>query len=513
MTRTHPATADFNNGEFQRAFLAADYAECRRLLESRKGGDRETLLAAKVAWREQRYLDMIGALSSFKPANEHDALERDVLLGAALGSTKEYETARMRLDRVLEDAKSNKELKMDAVFYKSLVAWMQFEHRESETLASELLKGDPNDHARGHILLSWIAIRRHDVQTQVIELTAALDVLDKAKEPDEHYRAKALMTLALLCRELPLPEQTLRVRQTYDKMEWTTGTVLPHFQTTRFLGWVEALQGNEVGAFGLFRTAMSLAPSDAWRVLCLTDRAYLARNTGEQSFATDLLHDAHGLAKKVAWHDTADEERSALIVLAELFADVDPAVSQQYLAQFRSLTASVLPGLSYGTDPRVRAFANYSSGMALMRFGERAEAVRLLSEAWEIFHAFGYGWREALCAFALHEATSEIDWLNKARHAIAPWPRSWIARDIATAGQKRERSAPSTAQRRVLELLLEGKSNAAIAKALGRSPYTVRNHISQLFKNFRVTNRTQLASLFSGPDSAGRGEAKRRNLG
>lgn len=497
MTRKPRATSRFDERAFHRAFLAADYPECRRLLTGERNSVAAVLLEAKVAWREQRYVEMIAPLSALESGDKRVQLERDILLGAAFGCTKDYGTARARIDRALEEV-DDKALEGDALFYKSLIAWMQFDHRESEELASRLLRADsPNDRARAHILLSWIAIRRHDVHQQVTELTKSLDVLAQSNEPDEYYRAKGLMTLALLCRELPLHEHVKRVRETYDTIDWAPGTALPHFQTTRFLGWIDALDGNELAAFRFFRTAMSLAPSDHWRVLCLTDRAYLARNTDERSFANDLLHEAHDLAKTLTWQDTDDEERSALIVLAELFADTSPAISQGYLAQFRSLSSSVLPGLSYGTDPRVRAFGSYSSGMALLRLGEREDAIAVLFEASEIFREFGYGWRAALCALALYEATSRPEWLITARREIAPWPRSWVARDISKASGSRDNANLSVAQRKVLDLLLEGKSNAGIAKGLGRSPYTVRNHIAQLFKIYSVTNRTQLAALFN----------------
>jgi DNA-binding CsgD family transcriptional regulator len=209
------------------------------------------------------------------------------------------------------------------------------------------------------------------------------------------------------------------------------------------------------------------------------------------------LDEAHGLAQRVSWHETAHEDRSALYVLAELFSSVTPSLSQQYLAQFRSLNTSLMPGLAFSDDPRIRAFAAYSSGKALIELGETAGGIAMLTEARDIFSAFHYGWRTALCALGLHKATGESSWLVEARQQIAPWPRSWIAREVAAASDATaDGRLMSKAQRRVLELLVEGKSNAEIAKALGRSPYTVRNHIAQLFRTYNVTNRTRLAALF-----------------
>jgi len=500
MTRSKQATrrARFDEDSFTDAFLAADYPECRRLLSELGDSARAAVLTARVDFREQRYVEMIQPLAGLKPTDPQVAIERDILLGAAYACTNDYSIARVWLDRALEKAEPGSQLQSDALFYKALMAWLEHEHRESEEIASSQIHDEsPNNRARAHVLLSWIAVRRRDVERQVRELVTALDVLCQAEKPDEYYRAKALRTLAILGRELPLIDEWQRMRDTYAAMRWAPGTRLEQFQTMRYLGWIDALQGNELAAFRAFRAAAALAPSEHWRVLCLTDRAYLARNTGEQTFAHDVLQEAHEVAQHLSWHETQREERSSLFTLAELFATIDPALSQKYLAQFRSLHTSVMLGISYDDDPRTRAFAAYSSGKALLELGETAGGIAMLTEARDIFEAFHYGWRSALCALALHKATNDSSWLVEARRQIAPWPRSWIAREVAAASDaSADGRLLSKAQRRVLELLVEGKSNAEIGKALGRSPYTVRNHIAQLFRTYGVGNRTQLAGLF-----------------
>ncbi len=52
----------FNNEEFERSFAAADLDHCRDLVASRESAD-AVIAAARVALREQRYLDAIGFLS------------------------------------------------------------------------------------------------------------------------------------------------------------------------------------------------------------------------------------------------------------------------------------------------------------------------------------------------------------------------------------------------------------------------------------------------------------------
>ena len=46
-------------------------------------------------------------------------------------------------------------------------------------------------------------------------------------------------------------------------------------------------------------------------------------------------------------------------------------------------------------------------------------------------------------------------------------------------------------QREVLEVLMQGKSNKAICRALNLAEPTVKNHITAILKELNVTNRTE----------------------
>lgn len=495
-----PKFDNFDQGEFEKAFKAADYERCRELVAS--PSDPEALLAsARLALRERRYVEAIGTLSGLLPSAPELRVPRDLLLGAALACTRDYTGGGRLIERALAEISAPNPWYYEALHYRALIAWMRQEHDQAaKDATTELSSPDPNHRARARILLSWIAVRRGEVLRQVDELQKALDELEVVEAPDQYHHANALFNLAVLCRELPLREVADRVRTAYEALPWSSGLQLEQFHVTRLLAAIDELDGNELAAFAGFRRATRLAPSQHWSVLCLLDRALLAKNTGEVAFASEQLQEAHEVAQRVSWNEAIGEERSALLVLAELFAFNDPAIAEQYLARFRTLT-SVIPILAYGSDPRVKGFESYSSGVAWLRIGDEDEGKAALTEAWSIFEDFNYAWRAALCALELYDATRDRRWVARAARRIDPWPHSWIARKIGSTTNRSEirLDAIPPARRQVLELVRAGRRNSEIASALGRSPNTVRNQLSQLFQTFNVKSRAELVAALSKP--------------
>jgi pSer/pThr/pTyr-binding forkhead associated (FHA) protein len=54
----------------------------------------------------------------------------------------------------------------------------------------------------------------------------------------------------------------------------------------------------------------------------------------------------------------------------------------------------------------------------------------------------------------------------------------------------------SDAQKRVLDLLLDGKSEKEVARRLEISPHTVHNHVKEIYKKMEVNSRPELLALF-----------------
>lgn len=424
--------------EFEAAYRAGDYARCHELVDDNPSPDAK-VMRARVDCRERNYGDAIAILSpSFKNASAEAKIWRDMLLGVALAGSRDYDAGDRLIQRALEALTPGSRLYFEAMHFRGLVAWMRHDNREAERCAREqLTSDDPTTRGRGHSLLSWVAIRRGDALLQVEELVKSLDELESAKVVDQGLRAVSTLTLAVLCREIPLDEVAERVRRVYEELPWTDSLRLEQFFVIRHLAHLDAMHGNDFSAFAKFKQSASLAPNDYWRLFCLVDRTYLAKHTGEAVFAAEQLEEAHKLAQQLSWTEVTGEERAVLQIMAELFSHHDIARANEYLTLFRSITGNVLPILTYGSDARVRAFTAYTQGVLWLRLGEIEQGKTVIAEAWSTFDAYSYGWRAANCAITLYEVTREPIWLERAIAQIAPWPQSWLARRITSAAQGR----------------------------------------------------------------------------
>lgn len=71
--------------------------------------------------------------------------------------------------------------------------------------------------------------------------------------------------------------------------------------------------------------------------------------------------------------------------------------------------------------------------------------------------------------------------------------RLWRYRRSATV--QKASDALTERQVQIIELVLLGLSNKDIARALSLSPFTVRNHMSLLFRTFQISHRSELAAV------------------
>lgn len=483
--------------EARAAYAGTRFDDALEILDALHPSDPEVaLLRARTLIRVGRATDALHQLLQLEPPRDRAlAAERGIVLGLAYGLTRDFETGLMEIEKARVGA--DQALQADALYFMATIHWMRRDNAAAEEALAELRTfPDPNDRARACILQAWVDMLRQDIEKFVALLVTALDEFESLGEKaDVFHFSHALDNLASVCREMKLPEVTERLRRIEAVFPWT-----PYSQSTRALlfrafGWIDALDGNTMAAFREFKEAAALAQSEPMRLLSMLDRVFLAQSTGERSFADDQLSDSRALAERIDWNKADESERAILLVLAHLVAESDPPAAVTYLSRFRILEASPR-SVTLSQDVRVKAYMALSAGMAYAKLGDSQQAEKLLTDAWSVFQSFSYEWRAALAAYHLARVTGAMRWHEIAKQHIRSYPRSWLSR-LIHANEDFVETAPrlTPAQRQVFEALCEGASTIAIAQRLGRSPHTIRNHISDIFEVFGVRSRAELLAL------------------
>ena len=279
---------------------------------------------------------------------------------------------------------------------------------------------------------------------------------------------------------------------------WTPDVGIQHFATRRCLAWGHALHGSERTAHRIIIELLDEpAPTPQWRMFIYADHAYLVAATGCDEITDPLVEKATEVALQTDWASMG-EERIGLLNLIELVADRNLAAAQAMLEMYERIHVRVATSLSLSHDFRLRAMENHARGAVLAAQGETQAAARTLRDAFDAFSGFGYSWRAAAVSLRLYALTSEPTWLRRAEDAVVEFPNSAIAREIrrrARGSADPRLASLSPAQRRVFDLLCQGKSNKEISSALDISVNTARNHVAAVLACFEAHSRAHLAAL------------------
>lgn len=270
--------------------------------------------------------------------------------------------------------------------------------------------------------------------------------------------------------------------------------------------WLFALDGDAVRAYAKARESEQLAPNDAWRVRGLSVRAAIAAAFGELAAAETFATEARTLASRVDWNATVDDERFALLLLAEVFSAFDPTAASQILDRFDAIKSplAVTRILRDNGDARFRGWKAFVRASVARSLGDVALAAPLYATALDAFRSCGYRWREAQTLAALADLPPAVRTdavaapLDEAVALVARhFPNAFIARRFEgwtrVYVDARGRTL-SPAQRDVLRWLLEGRTPREIAAIKGRGYETVRSHIRMLHRAFGTRSEHQLVA-------------------
>lgn len=495
--RSKPASRRAWQTEFNRAFEEGRFKDAAELYEQSAVTPQPLEFVLRAA-RANLYGNPASALRllielRIPPSKQREQIERDLLLGEVFARTGDFESADARLDAALKAARKlqDKDL-VAAVGYRTVRRHLLGEDSVRARAALELARKGQSRTARIYGLFAETFVLSYEerVSEQAERLIELLRLLDPGKPDYFDIRMWGTHTLAALARELYVPAAIVEIDRQLGGLPWPADFAHNLFQSLKGLAWAKALQGDYFNAFRHLKRASEVADTVAWKVVAACDRSYLARCFDEHRWSRVELDEAEQLAAQVDWQATPAEERCGLLLLAELFCDIDVARSAMYLARYRELGEIKSP-LYYRRDARRAAYAQYSTGVVELALGNRKRGLAELRESRKVFERFGYDFRVARCLLTEFEVTGNRDLVPAIEERLRHYGQSWLTTQLRRDGERPRVPLPPM-QERVFEEVCEGKSTAEIARTLGRSEYTVSNHIKGIFKTFGVRSRSAL---------------------
>jgi DNA-binding CsgD family transcriptional regulator len=406
---------------------------------------------------------------------------------------------------VINESGGPRQRRADLAYYEAKVLWAQEKTAEAkQRLEVALARGPSETYVETLLLKGAVSAGSGEYEMQATVLLEALRATLSDRHPNVWKWATITAQLCQLARDLPDRSVRDAALENVDRVPWTPDLRRRNFRAARAIAWRYAQEGNHFSAFRYLKKAEILADAPTYRILVACDRAYFADALGEWRWAEQEIEEAQGLIESVDWGHPTDDERFALLRLAEACAPHDGTRAQSYLFRFHALDPEAL---SSG-ELRARAAKAYTLAHVHQLLNEFSEAENLYKQAFDFYDRVGFDWRAGRTAIGLAQFSKESEsarWRAIARQKLEHYPHSWLTEQlkglegygapIVRVKRRSKTGAPtdlSPAQNEVYELLLRGLSATEVAKELERSVFTVRNHMKALFKKLGVKSRASL---------------------
>jgi DNA-binding CsgD family transcriptional regulator/tetratricopeptide (TPR) repeat protein len=483
------------------AWFAGDFERCLELCSAVRARDTRTrthvlLLTARALVRLYRFDEAHRALQALPPmADRSDEWITAQMVAGEMHVRKGNVSHGLAVLQTAQDCASEAHRTIRAeVSLNIALAYYCLHDFDAADEALSLVDDDADlIHARAVQYKAWITWARGDTGRASSLFLHALRAFDEGQYHDRYFEANCVRALAHLAVERIDRRIWDAVCARRSVIDWSAkGLAEPHF----FVAYSAAtyrldIEGDPVEAAREARHAERIAPSDAFRVQARCKRAAIARQVGEHHAHRDHVDSAAELFGSLDMQALAGDEKLVAVILAEELARIRPAEAASLVDMYRSLLPPTPMRIS-AQSPLASAYRNLVDAMTRENSGDRTLAVRTYRAAFDAFREFGYTRRAATAALSLWRLTGERMYYSYLTAVVSELsPRSWLRREIESAKTLPVRMTP--AQREVLCLICEGKSNPEIARMRKRSLHTIRNVVARLFQIFDVTSREQLA--------------------
>ncbi len=427
----------------------------------------------------------------------------------------DYDAVLLWLDRT-DDRTAGGELPNEALLLRARAHWLRGDYDEALRFALAAERADADViGVRAVQLRGFVAVSQQRFPEALDLFRSVFDRYKRCRKRDEALVEQTVLQVASLELTLrsahePGSHGALEARVIHPwepvLLGWSSAACA---QRMALDGWLYGLDGDAREALGLMRQADDLAPTPAWRVWALAQRANLALAFGESVSARDFATQAQAFVRDVDWEAIAGEERVGLLLLSEVLAALAPAAAPALVGRYDALPPRSPNGV-LEDGPRLRALELHVHGLVARANGEGLRARALLADAASAWRAVGNLWRTALALVELDatefaaggpvlvEQRAPLNGFHLEAAALIVrehFPRSFLARRVGgwlAVYDDPVAAALAPHKRQVLRLVLAGLDNKQIAARLGLRYNSVRSYVAELHAAFGTHSDREL---------------------
>jgi DNA-binding CsgD family transcriptional regulator/tetratricopeptide (TPR) repeat protein len=490
------------------AYFEGDFERCLEICADIRVGSLATaseiaLLTARAYLRTGRPAEAQSAIV--------DSLEMHATLDASLTAQMLVATARIRQNdadtgiAILNDAASRSTgahfaICSEIAYCTALGYWAK---RELDTAEAYLAQVDSRSdiiHARALELQAWCHTARRDYRRSAQAFQATLVRLNDCRARDRTITATAICTLAIYAAELFDAGMARFVDEQAGRLDWSSGLTAQRYLTLAHQALYNEFAGNTLEAYQFAERARESAPTVAFEVLSWGLSSSIARNAGEWHSAMLYAKRAQQLLERLDIPALTPEERFALLAVAENCAHFDADKAAELCARYYGLAAVDTVHASSG-DLRLTADEAFIAGVIAEARNDRTTAVTYYRKSFDLFREIGYvrraiGAAHVLLKLADDDAvrTYAATQLNGTSNYISASLRL-NGDPVAALGRHPVVASLPVAQREVVALVCQGKTNREIAQLRNVGEQTIKNMLTKhVFRAFGVSSRAALVS-------------------
>lgn len=403
--------------------------------------------------------------------------------------TRVYAQKAMRKNVAMVEAERSNDpiVEADLLRLQALIAWMDKDLRCARALLDTAKPVTATQKVQHLELRAW-AHGWNEYRLPL--LLRALD-LAVAEAVDVGLIAHLAHPVAVALRETNLSELETRALELLEQIEWHELRNDDRFYCERALAWKVAESGNAIDSLYRLGTIAAYATSPLQRAILATDRARVDVLCRDEDHAAIAATEALERFNTIGWEtDVHNDAILTAFASTDVLSRLAPTQTRELVERVRS--ASTSPALGAQHSPLREAYSELALAFTLEAASDAIEHGR---KAYRAFESLGYRFRAAVAALRVYDLSPRSPryehWLAKAQRYVDAYPRGPLAREL------RERSQPlrslTPRRRQILAAIDAGRTNEQIAKTLGISENTVKEHVRELHQLFGVERRTELA--------------------